>query len=698
MTARAIARPVGVGLVGVRLVGVLLVGVLLVATGLPVAALGAQDVDRASAPVGVGFSATIGPDTVYVGQQATYQLTVSIPADVRQRLRRNPEFVPPETRSMLAYDLPVPRLGPRGEGAEVHVFRRALFPLTPGRYSIPAARLTLALPQSPSFFSREETRSLRSQSVTLVAVEPPTRGRPSAWGGAVGRWRARTTVDAAVARVGDPFVLTLRVEGVGNASLLPRPAIDISWANVVAEDERVVLDSTPSTLGGSKDFTWLVTPRTVGTLWIPSLSYVFFDPIARQYARARTARLSVRVTPGDLVTIPERAEAARERSALAVRPQLGGAARVALPAAPLWAWLALLAPLPWMFARWRARHPRAPRARSPEDRLRDPDVTSPGAVRALFGAALRRRTGIALEAATDAGALSSALRREGVTPEVATEAERLRDQLDAHAYTTRATTTDWRERTRALLERIDAEARRQGRVGALLVAIMLGACVAEPLNGETALIAFTEGQTAYAGADYARARDAYLRAANAAPRNASAWANFGTAAWQAADTAAAVLGWQRALRLDPMADGLRARLARVRAPQMIGAARVWALPTLPPAAGALVLWCLGWAWCARRRWTHQSARRASLLIVPAVALGVLAWFAEWQSRARDLVVIASSAPLRALPALGADPGAVPLIGEVVRVRERRGVWLRIELDAGRSGWYPDERTYPLARQ
>ena len=40
---------------------------------------------------------------------------------------------------------------------------------------------------------------------------------------------------------------------------------------------------------------------------------------------------------------------------------------------------------------------------------------------------------------------------------------------------------------------------------------------------------------------------------------------------------------------------------------------------------------------------------------------------------------------------------MPLIGEVARVRERRGVWLRLELEAGRSGWYPAERAYALAR-
>ena len=252
---------------------------------------------------GVGFRASLSPDTVYVGQQATYLLSVSLPAEVRQRLRRNPVFIPPEARAMLAYELPMSRGDPTREGAEVHVFRRALFPLTPGRYEIAPSLLTYALPQSPSFFSREEERMLRSQSVTLIAVDPPVSGRPSSWLGAVGNWRTSARTDARDGRVGDPFVLTLRVEGFGNATLLPRPPLAIGWADVVAEDERVVLDTTPMALGGAKEFAWLVTPRRPGTLEVPGLDYTYFDPVARRYVVARTSAIAVRVRAGDLVQV-----------------------------------------------------------------------------------------------------------------------------------------------------------------------------------------------------------------------------------------------------------------------------------------------------------------------------------------------------------------------------------------------------------
>lgn len=676
------------------------VGRAMVMTACGVASLAVPCAVRAQD--GVGFRAAIGPDTVYVGQQASYTLTVTIPGEVRQRLRRNPVFIPPEARAMLAYELPMQKSDPTREGSETHVFRRALFPLTPGRFQINPSQLSYSLPQSPSFFSREEDRLLRSESVTLVAIEPPRSGRPDQWAGAVGRWRATTRVEGS-ARVGDPLVLTLRLEGTGNATLLPRPTLVIPWANVVAEDERVVLDSTPTTLGGRKEFAWLVTPREAGARQIPAMEYHYFDPVARAYTTATTAPIALRVATGDLVEMPTRAAAAAAAVPLTLRPQLEGPVRLRLPL--WWAWLLMVvvAPLPWLLIAMRRRAPRAARPKSAAERIADPkEALQGGDLRSLYAAALVARTGVQLDRATSPGALASALRREGVTDETARDAEALRDLLDRTAYARGARGGDLRERVKAVLTRVTDEARAQ-ITRSLVVLLASAALLADPARalaqrGSSAetLRAFTDGQTAYTGRDYARARDAFLDAARSAPRDPAAWANLGTAAWQAGDTASAVLGWQRALRLDPLAGDLRPRLERVRAPQLRGVARVWPVPPLPVAVLALALWVIAW-WLLARRARRGPLGWRLIVLVPSLACAVAAYVIEDRLRAEDLVVIASSAPLRTLPALGADQGAVPIAGEVVRVRERRGVWLRLELDAQRSGWYPAERTYPLVR-
>jgi hypothetical protein len=134
----------------------------------------------------------------------------------------------------------------------------------------------------------------------------------------------------------------------------------------------------------------------------------------------------------------------------------------------------------------------------------------------------------------------------------------------------------------------------------------------------------------------------------------------------------------------------------VRAPQDRGAANVWPVPPLPVAVIAFALWWAAWILIALAAHRGPIGGRWFLL-TPSVLLIALASLVESRLRADDLLVIATASPLRSLPALGAEAGSVPLVGEVVKVRERRGVWVRIELDAGRAGWYPVERTYPLTR-
>ncbi|MCU0648725.1 MAG: BatD family protein, partial [Gemmatimonadaceae bacterium] len=116
-----------------------------------------------SAPVNparpVDVHAVASADTVWRGQQVTYSVGVFLDDFARTRLRRNPEFVPPEVRGALSYPL-------RGTGRatfsrtvggknySAYVFERALFPVAAGELRIPAARLTYALPQGPGYFSR----------------------------------------------------------------------------------------------------------------------------------------------------------------------------------------------------------------------------------------------------------------------------------------------------------------------------------------------------------------------------------------------------------------------------------------------------------------------------------------------------------------------------------------------------------------
>jgi hypothetical protein len=663
---------------------------------------------------GVEFHALVTPDTVYVGQQATYELGVFLDDETRGRLRRNPEFIPPESRAMLAYDLPDLRsaisVNRDGRAYEVHVFRRALFPLTAGRYVIPTARLAYTLPQSQSFFSREESFSLRSEEVTLVAIDPPTAGRPEDWAGAVGVWRARARVDAAHDRAGDPLVLTLRIEGTGNVTLLPRPQLAIPWANVVAADEHATLDSAPTALRGSKEFVWLVTPRTSGVQRVPAIRFSFFNPFARRFEQALSDPLTVRVAPGDVVAGDAPPAPPEPEKPMALRLAMGYEAPLPLGDLAVVRWLLIVAPLPAFFA-WNARRPRRVRpGATPAERLHamaapGRSEATPAGVRGAFLDGIRRRTGLDAVSLTDPGAWTLALRLEGVPDETAGEVEAFLDTLDTAAFGGRpGAAAKLASRASALLARVDAEARRaRGPLAGVaraapvvLVSLLVGAGALLARDVDRARQSFAAGVAAYAGTDYVRASRLFEDAARESPRFAASWADAGTASWAAADTAGAVVGWQRALRLDPTADDLRDRLARVRAPQDVGPARVLAIPSRAPSALAVLLWLAGWIMVARLNWRRRPAFRFTMLtVVVAGSLGVAARLFEDGLEGRDLVVVTDPAPLRTLPALGADGGAEPIVGEVARVVQRQGVWTHVALDGGRDGWIASERLAPL---
>jgi len=667
---------------------------------------------------GVDFHALVVPETVYVGQQATYELGVFLDQETRGRLRRNPEFIPPESRAMLAYDLPDPggsiSVNRDGRSYEVHVFRRALFPLTPGRYAIAPARLAYTLPQGQSFFSREESFSLRSEQVTLVAIDAPAAGRPPNWAGAVGVWRASAHVDTARERAGDPLVLTLRVEGTGNVSLLPRPQLAIPWANVVAANERVRLDSTPSALRGSKEFDWLVTPRTSGAQRVPAIRFSYFNPFSKRYEETVSDPFSVQVASGSVVAGDSTPAPPPPEQPLPLRPAMGDEAPPPLGDLAAVRWLLLIAPLPALLA-WIAKRPRRVRApTTPGERLLAMATLPHGEVvaadvRSALLEAVRRRTGLDAVSLTQPGAWARALRLEGVTDETAGDVEALLDALDAAAFGGAAGGgAALAVRAASLHARIDGEARRTrssrtrpaatARAGSIALIALLaaaGALGARDIVG--AREPFARGIAAYAGADYLRAARLFEDASRAAPRVAAAWANAGTAAWAAADTADAVVGWQHALRLDPLADDLRDRLARVRAPQDVGVARVPAIPPRAPSAFALLLWIAGWTAAARACWRRRPALRLTIVtLVLAGSAAVGARLFEDRLEGRDLAVVTDPGALRALPALGSEGGAVPLVGEVARVVQRQGVWTRVSLDGDRDGWIASERLAPLS--
>jgi tetratricopeptide (TPR) repeat protein len=638
-------------------------------------------------------------DSLFVGQQVDYRVDVLLNETARTRLRRNPTFFPPEMSAVLAYDVDIPRGMPK-QGRrcfETLSYRRGLFPLFPGNVTIPPAVLTYSLPLTSSFFSREESFELRSDSVRFVAIDPPARDRPPDYAGAVGTLRISARTETGATRVGDPVVLMVRVTAAGNVKLLPRPSLELPWATITPGDERVEIDSTTSRISGSKEFEWLITPREAGTQVVPSIRYPYFDPVIRRYAVIETSPIPLVVGAASLAS-SDTVTAAR----LPIRLELRAERPAPLTARPLFWALFALAPLPVALRRIVRRRRLDTSGLSAVRRMRAiADARAPvpaRELRRLYLDALRERVP---NAGRDREPLARTLRRAGVSDGAALEAESMLARLDDAAFSATGALDERALRESAeIVATVDEEAIRPSRgaarvSGALVLALSL-AGLAHAASGEAERL-FDDGVRAYQRGQFAVAERRFLRVTTLVPRAADAWANLGTAAWEGADTAQAARAWHHALRLDPLDAEARERLSALQPLGPRSAAYVAPLAIDAVASVVLASWLAAWLLLALPGSVRPRAARPIAGGAIAVSLVGLAVLFEIESRveARDLAVLVHGRTLLETPASEGRSLAVAAAGEAGRLGARESGWVHLTVDAGRAGWVPASALMPI---
>ncbi len=644
----------------------------------------------------------VSGDTLYVGQQVDYVVDVKLNESARQRLRRNPTFFPPEMPGVLAYDLAPPAALARvaRHCFETLSYRRALFPLFAGRAAIAPAALTYSLPLSTSFFSREESVELRTDSVRFVALELPAANRPADFAGAVGALAATSRLSADRARMGDPVVLTLRLEGTGNVKLWPRPVVALGWASVAAGDERVSVDTSHALVRGSKEFDWLLTPRQSGHQAVPAIDYPYFDADRVSYAVTKTPPLSLDVATASLASLDS-----VPVTRLGIRRVLREERPPPMPSRP-WYWILLVvAPVPAALRRAGGKTRMRTERRSALRRLRQSaskkEKLTARELRKLYLDAVGARVPATI-GARQREHFARVLRRSGVTPETADAAEALLEQLDAGAFSPSGRIGDGAVADAATLaQAIAAQAMRPPVPSSATPAIVALVCIALGASAVYALprgvsAAFARGVEAYDHSAFTTSQHLFARVVARAPRAVDAWANLGTAAWSRGDSASAVRAWQRALRLDPLDDEARDRLDAAQPSLLRSPGYVPPLPIDALALASIVCWIGAWLMLivppARRPRNARAIAGSALALAVALLLGAL----EVSDRLDPggLGVLRTSRVLLDAPG---SPTAVAsgTIGETGRLGAREGSWVRIALDGARAGWVPVASVLPM---
>lgn len=177
----------------------------------------------------------------------------------------------------------------------------ALFPISEGSLTIDPykAKCTVIMQGGMGGFGGfgkpyEITKSSRPIKIQVLPL--PKDGQPPNFSGAVGSFSMGATVQSQTVPMGEPFTFKIRVEGSGNAKVIELPPIELP-SNLDQFDLKK--DSKFFKNGKSfKDFEFLLVPREVGNIVLPSVTFSYFDPEQNKYISRSSPALNLNVVPG----------------------------------------------------------------------------------------------------------------------------------------------------------------------------------------------------------------------------------------------------------------------------------------------------------------------------------------------------------------------------------------------------------------
>jgi hypothetical protein len=144
----------------------------------------------------------------------------------------------------------------------------------------------------------------------VKVLELPTEGRPPDFHGAIGTFSIASDILPNKADAGDPMTLRMRITGSGSFDRVDSSMLDHldQWKTYPPKSSFNTSD--PIGFSGMKTFEQPVIAAKPGVQTLPALSFSYFDPNARKYETARSAPLSVTISPSQADSALSASEAA----------------------------------------------------------------------------------------------------------------------------------------------------------------------------------------------------------------------------------------------------------------------------------------------------------------------------------------------------------------------------------------------------
>jgi hypothetical protein len=259
--------------------------------------------------------AEVSPRRPYRGQQTVYTLYIYYQSDVRNiQPREMPRFQGFWVREVEAGSRAVPTVEGGRELFRSVLLRRVLYPLRSGTLTITptTAEMVTQLPGRRDRRPRNERVRRRSNAVTVEVRDLPAPSPEvpadflSDAANLVGSLTASATVEPATVEVGEAAVWTVTLEGTAHLGPLPEPRWPaLTGARLLPPETTSGEAVTGSTIRQLRRWQIPVVPESPGTVELPTLPFVHFDPAAGRYRVVETAplRLTV-VAPGAAAASP----------------------------------------------------------------------------------------------------------------------------------------------------------------------------------------------------------------------------------------------------------------------------------------------------------------------------------------------------------------------------------------------------------
>ena len=167
------------------------------------------------------------------------------------------------------------------------------------------------------FFSSTKTVEVRSEPVSVHVKELPVAGKPAGFSGAVGNFVIESEIDTLQTKQDQALTLRYKISGSGNINAVKLPPLKLP-ANVEIFEPKIerTINNKGKSIRGSVSYEYVLIPRSSGRLRIPSLNYVYFNPIVKRYQSGAAAGFNIDVKPLDQALVAHNAGFSKEEVSL----------------------------------------------------------------------------------------------------------------------------------------------------------------------------------------------------------------------------------------------------------------------------------------------------------------------------------------------------------------------------------------------